>query len=230
MWKIEFNKNTNRDFDLLATRPNMPCTSFKKEFINIPGRDGSLCINSKQIEDISISIKFHFVCGRNEWQEKFRLAKKWLLSGGKELVFDDDRGYFYKVKNVTIGTAERKVKQVGEFEVQFLCDGAQYLEDGKYEIECSKVGYNPGIFSKPIYKITGEGVCTLSVNDKSMIANVSGNIIIDTELMLAYREDGTSQNTAVKGNYEELYLQEGDNVITVSEGFECKVIPRWRCL
>ena len=230
MWEIEFNKNTNRDFDLLATRPNMPCTSFKKEFINIPGRDGSLCINSKQIEDISISIKFHVVCGRNEWQEKFRLAKKWLLSGGKELVFDDDRGYFYKVKNVTIGTAEREVKQVGEFEVQFLCDGAQYLKDGKDEIEYSKVGYNPGIFSKPIYKITGEGVCTLSVNDKTMIANVSGNIVIDTELMLAYREDGTSQNTAVKGNYEDLYLQEGDNVITVSEGFECKVIPRWRCL
>lgn len=230
MWELEFNNNTNREFDILATRPNMPCTSFKKEFINIPGRDGSLCINSREIEDISISIKFHFVCERNKWQEKFRLAKKWLLSGGKELVFKDDLDYFYKVKNVTIGTAEREVKQVGEFEVQFLCDGAQYSKDGKKEIDYLEVSYNAGIFSKPIYIITGEGVCTLTVNGKTVTANIGQNLTIDTERMISYREDGVLQNTAIKGNYEDLYLQEGDNEITVTDGFECKVIPRWRCL
>lgn len=230
MWQLEFNNETNENYEILATRPKIPCSSFKKEFKNVPGRDGALCITSKEIEDIAISVKFHFVCKRNDWMKKFRKAKKWLLSNGKELEFSDDPDFFYRVKNVTIGVAEREVKEVGEFEAAFLCYGAQYYKDGKYKVDYTKIRYNPGIFSQPIYLITGEGACTLTVNGKSITADVAQNLTIDTERMIAYREDGTLQNTAISGNYEDLYLQEGENTITITNGFECKVIPRWRCL
>ena len=63
-----------------------------------------------------------------------------------------------------------------------------------------------------------------------MTANVEQNLAIDTELMLAYREDGTLKNAEVTGNYRDLYLQEGENEITVTSGFEMKVIPNWRRL
>lgn len=71
---------------------------------------------------------------------------------------------------------------------------------------------------------------TLTVNGKKVTANVGQNLTIDTELMMAYREDGTIQNTALTGDYEELFLQPGDNTITFSSGFIVSIVPRWRIL
>nr|DAD92870.1 MAG TPA: Primase C terminal 2 (PriCT-2) [Siphoviridae sp. ctNyC15] len=42
-----------------------------------------------------------------------------------------------------------------------------------------------------------------------------------------YREDGVLNNTAITGDYENLYLQEGLNEISVSSGFTAEVIPKW---
>ena len=90
--------------------------------------------------------------------------------------------------------------------------------------------FNPYYISHPDYIITGEGVCVLTVNGKSMRANTGQNLTINTDLMIAYRLDGTMQNTAVTGDYQDMYLKEGDNQISVSSGFVLKVIPNWRSL
>ena len=82
----------------------------------------------------------------------------------------------------------------------------------------------------PIYKITGEGECTLVVNDGKMVANIGQNLTIDTGRKLAYREDGTLSNTSVTGDYDNLILIEGRNKIEITDGFELKVIPNWRRL
>ena len=198
----------------------------------IPGRAGTLSVRTGKYTDTTIKCVLEFVSEEVEdFGEKLDTIKKWLMKS-KSISFTDNEDNFWVVKKVDLNEIKRKYGFFGNVTVVFTCETFSYLKAGNYElpIEGVKKLYNKGVFSQPIYKITGEGICTLSVNDKTMTANVSGNIIIDTELMLAYREDGTSQNTAVKGNYEDLYLQEGDNVITVSEGFECKVIPRWRCL
>ena len=62
-----------------------------------------------------------------------------------------------------------------------------------------------------------------------MTANVGQNLIIDTDRMIAYRSDGTLNNTKVSGNYEDLYLKPGENSVEFSGG-TLKVIPNWRCL
>ena len=90
--------------------------------------------------------------------------------------------------------------------------------------------FNPYEISHPIYKIYGEGQCELNVNGNVISANVGQNLIIDTERKLAYREDGTLRNTNVTGNYEELFLQERENKIMITDGFELKIVPNWRCL
>ena len=74
-----------------------------------------------------------------------------------------------------------------------------------------------------------EGMCTLTVNGNTMTANVGQNLTIDTDRMIAYRSDGTLNNTQVTGNYEDMYLLNGENEISFSGG-ELKVIPNWRCL
>lgn len=87
--------------------------------------------------------------------------------------------------------------------------------------------YNPWSESHPIFKISGEGVCKITVNGKEVSANVGQNLLINTNLMQAYREDGALNNTAITGDYENLYLQEGLNEISVSSGFAAEVIPKW---
>ena len=103
------------------------------------------------------------------------------------------------------------------------------LKDFKSQIrKCSKCGICQA--DCPIYKITGNGPCTLTVNGKTMTATVTDNISIDTERMITYDSSGNLKNTSVSGNYEDLYLQPGENTVTVSSGFTCTVIPNWRCL
>ena len=48
--------------------------------------------------------------------------------------------------------------------------------------------------------------------------------------MIAYRTDGTMQNTSLTGDYEDLYLIEGENKVSITSGFVLKIIPNWRYL
>ena len=110
----------------------------------------------------------------------------------------------------------------------FTCEGYAYNLDGQRETDTLTL-YNPYSVSHPVYYITGEGVCEIAVNDKSMTADVGQNLVIDTDKCISYRVDGTMMNTAVTGDYENLYLQEGENVVTVTDGFTVSIVPGWRC-
>lgn len=212
-------------------RPSIPTPEANIEYITIPGRDGSMTIRDGTLKDIVVSVPFIFKTQPNLFAEKFRNAKAWLMAKGSgRLCFSDDPDVFYKARNVVIGENERTVKKVGEFTAEFTCHGCQYLVDGQKEYTLDAVEYNPYFVSHPVYKIEGEGVCQLTVNGNTMRANVGQNLIIDTELMIAYREDGSLANTDVLGDYDELYLREGENRIDITSGFALKVIPNWRCL
>ena len=104
-----------------------------------------------------------------------------------------------------------------------------YLQTGTKEQQLSALLNNPGERCWPVYKIAGEGMCTVTVNGKQIKANIGQNLTIDTERKLAYRTDGTMQNTSVSGNYEDMALNPGKNSISVTGGFALTAIPNWRC-
>ena len=81
--------------------------------------------------------------------------------------------------------------------------------------------------SKPIYTINGEGICTLTVNNNSVTVNVGQSIIINTEKELVYKNDSSMTNIST-GKYKDLYLLEGNNTVTVSNGFTLSIVPNWR--
>lgn len=229
---IEYNKMLGSNLGIYATRyPAIPAAAERIEEIDIPGRNGKLHVRRKCFEETVIPVEFNYIGKEELWNEKWRKAKEWLSEMNSELSFGDDPEFFYRISRVAIGTNERTSRRTGRFNASFVVkDGLMYYRSGNRPIDYTKLLSNPGIFSQPIYLITGEGTCTLTVNGKSITADVAQNLTIDTERMIAYREDGTLQNTAISGNYEDLYLQEGENTITITNGFECKVIPRWRCL
>ncbi len=230
MFDLDFKGEKASDYGIkVAYRPNIPAPEKNFEIITIPGRDGSLIVSDNTYSDIQIEPEMNFIISPESWGVKFRQIKQWLQGSGK-LKFSDDASVFYKCKNVNIGVVERRIKESGEFTPVFLCDPFTYIESGTLEYNAQDLKLNPYDISKPVYKITGEGVCTLTVNGNEMTANVGQNLTIDTDLMIAYREDGILQNTAVTGEYENMYLKAGENEINISNGFELKIIPNWRCL
>lgn len=228
---IVYNDKTNLDVNLLIqTRPSKPAPEMEYEEIQVPG--GEVLYKEKGYRDIEIPIAFNFASKyANEWDKDFRKIKKWLLSKiDNKLIFSDDLEYFYRVKKVSIETPERLLKRIGRFTVVFTCEAYSYEIKGSKEVPISAFMFNDGILTKPIYKVTGEGLLTLNVNGKIVKANVGQNLIIDTNLGLCYRSDGSINNIALSGVYEDLYLQEGGNTFEWTSGFNIDIIPNWRCL
>lgn len=229
---IEFDGIMASSLKLLVKEyPEIPAPVERVEEKEIPGRSGKLRIKSGTFEPTEIPVGFNYIGETRLWNEQWRKAKKWLAGEEKELSFMDDPNFFYKISRVELSGNERLSRKIGNFTGTFITkDGLSYMRSGKQEMDIENAKYNPGILSHPEYIITGDGVCTLTVNGKTMQINVSGDITINTDLMISYRSDKTQQNTSVKGKYEDLYLKEGKNDISITDGFTCKIKPNWRCL
>lgn len=199
------------------------------EEIEIEGR-GKL-YRERFLDDISIEVEFNFISSKSKWNDSFRKAKTWINNFNEnKLKFSDDLGYFYRVNKVEISTSERVYKKLGKFTVTFTCEPYMYLEDGTRAIALPTLLYNFYEKTQPIYVVEGEGLFSMQINGKEIKANVGQNLTIDTKLGLCYRKDGTMQNTALTGNYEDMYLQNGENTFSYTSGFKVSIIPNWRCL
>ena len=230
MYSVSFKKENCLTYGILPVRrPNIPAPEEEIEEVEIPGRDGVLTISKKVYKPISIEVEFNFMRKPDDWGTAFRKAKKWLKGSGN-LEFSDDAHYLYKTYYCKITDTERTSQKIGTFTAEFVCDPYMYPKEGQREKTIEEVLYNPYETSHAIYIIKGEGMCTISVNGKEVKANVGQNLTINTDLMIAYREDGTLQNTEIDGEYEDLYLQEGENQISTTEGFQISIVPNWRCL
>lgn len=230
-YEVSYKNENNRQHGILPVRrPSIPAPERRVAETEIEGRDGVLLEDGETWGPIVISVEFNFMAPPERWGEVYREAKKWLLKDTGNMQFADDPHYFYKVLSCRITDSERTSRKIGKFTAEFTCDPYTYMMSGLHELDPEEEIFNYGEISHPVYKITGNGYCTLAVNGKTMKAIVVQNLTIDTDLMITYQEDGEMKNASVIGNYEDLYLQEGDNEISITEGFELKIIPNWRCI
>ena len=223
---IVYNNKTNLDVNLLVlTRPSKPSSVMEYEERKVPG--GKTLYIEKGYKDIDIPVSFNFM-SKYSWDKDFRIIKNWLLrKENNKLKFSDDLEVYYKVNKVTIDTPERIMKKIRKFEVIFTCEPYVYIDEGEREL--STILYNNYLVSKPIYRIVGEGYLTLNINNKVIKANVGQELIIDTDKGLCYRE-GIVNNVALEGKYEDMYLLEGENTFSWTNGFKIYILPNWRCL
>lgn len=232
MWgyDIEYAGELAEDYDIyIIERPDVPVPEIDREQITIPGRDGDLYMSDKTVKDIQIHINMNFMTEPDRWGEKFREAKAWLLGNQTGILrLSDDQEWFYRVKKVSIGTSERTCKEIGKFQAVFVCSGYTYREDGATSHTIEDVKRNNWEKCQPIYVIKGDANCTLTVNGKPFKVNVGQKCRIDTERQLTYRDDGQLANADVKGDYEDLYLQGGENTIEITPGVALEIIPNWR--
>lgn len=226
---ILYNNETNLDFNLSITeRPSKPFPEMECETVKVPG--GRTLYIEKGYKDIEISVSFNFKSKKTtEWDKDFRTIKKWLSGNiNNKLKFADDLEVYYKVNSVVIDSLERKNDKVGgKFSVTFTCEPFVYIDE--VEIELNTVLYNDYLISKPIYRIVGEGYLTLNINNKTIKANVGQELVIDTDKGLCYRE-GIIDNVALEGRYEDMYLLEGENTFSWTNGFKIYILSNLRCL
>lgn len=228
MFRVTFKgEDSERHSIIPVRRPDIPAAEENIKEIRVPGRDGVLTISEGTYKQIVIPIEFNFMSDPDEWGNTYRRAKKWLTGSGK-LIFSDDAGHFYKALYCKITDTERKSYRIGMFTAEFTCDPYAYRVEGEKEIQAAGEIYNPWARCCPIYRIAGEGLCEISVNGKIFRANIGQEIIIDSERMLAYKNDGTSRNTDANGDYSDLWLIPGDNTISVTPGFSISMQPGWR--
>ena len=233
MYEITYRSISTSDMGVYVEhRPDVPASIERVDKVTIPGRDGDFLIRENGWEDIEIEGEMAFRTQADQWFSRWRSVKRWLTGNGK-LVFADDASFFYWVKNVTVSEAERELRKHGRFRVTFLCEAFHYDVEGAELAALPASGKleNPyELPAYPIYQITGEGNCVLTVNDYELTANVGQNLMIDTKRQIAYRIDGTPQNTLVTGEYDKLLLPSGESEIAISSGFTLKIQPNWRCI
>lgn len=225
---IIFNNETNLDVNtMIEKRPSKPAPKMEYETVKVPG--GRTLYIEKGYDDIEIPIEFNFISkDATEWDTDFRIIKKWLLTSiDNKLKFSDDLDVYYRVNSVVIDTPERVIRKAGRFTVIFVCEPYVYIDEDELELESCL--YNDYLVSKPIYRIVGNGYLTLNINNKIIKANVGQELIIDTNKGLCYK-DGVINNVALEGKYEDMFLLEGENTFSWTNGFEIYITPNLRCL
>ena len=215
----------------VTRRPNIPAPEPNGTWVQIAGKDGAVFQWDGTYKDIEIPIPLNFVRARQYWMETYREIKAWIRGAGP-LVMGDDPGWFYKCKSARINDTKRTVWVGGELDARFICDPYEYLAGAQSFLDKEEALINPYAPAKPKYKIEGQGSCALTVNGNVASVEVSGTIILDTDRMVAYTEDGTISNSAFDAgsNYEKLWLPTGQNDIEITQGFNLEIAPCWRSL
>ena len=227
MYWIDYNGHRNREFGIeVASRPAIPAPQLRGEYVSIAGRDGSLLVTDEVYEDITIDVPMNFVNKPYHLADNYRRAKGWLRGNGKLRMFDDP-DVFYRVKAAGI-IDNIRFKRGQKFTASFVCDPYCYFDSGLAPIGPGEI-LNPGDIALPKYRLTGNGTVSLTVNEHIVTAIVSGALIIDRDLMIAYTDDKTVVNTATAGDFIPLALQPGMNTVEVSGG-DVEIIPNWRML
>lgn len=222
---LTFNDQNTLDHNIAITGyPEISGGEIQYDTTAVAGREGELVGRDKYKSNITIKIPLA-VIGKFTHQ-RFFVIREW-LSGSGILKISDSPETFYRVIKTKIEGATRPSRKHGELTATFLCEPYEYREDGNIEYAPEDITVNPYSPCCPVYKITGEGVCTLTVNGNTMSANVGQDLTIDTKLMIAYREDGQMQNTAITGDYEDMRLPTGAVKISITDGFNLRVVPNW---
>lgn len=228
---ITFNGVTSATQKVIITAPPMITHStLTTEEYSIPGRDGNLYGANPYRTSAQITVKMALATDRtfssnvSKYQTQWRSVRKWLQGTGKLIIGDAPDSYF-EVQKITINTDERVILNYGNLEVQFTVFPYEFLNSGD---SAASSFTNDGDASMPLYKLTGSGSGTLTVNGNTMQYTIdsTGVLYIDTRRMIAYNGSNQNANSQLNGDYEKIRMKSGSNTISASVG-TLSVYPKW---
>lgn len=223
--------HTGKDFGfILEEYPVIPNAELVYNSYEIPGRDGELVEAKGYRKNILITPTLSLIAEEENqihYNEYIRNAQRWLFGSGW-VRFSDLIDTKFRVLKIYHDGSERETPIYGRISPSFLCEPYEYKVDGFSQFPIASVTYNPYDVCKPIYRITGEKTGTLTVNGNPITINVGQNLTIDTAKQITYRsDDDTLVMSGITGNYEDMWLDNGNVSITITSGLTATVEPRW---
>ena len=230
MVNIKYNTKKPEDFGArLASKPVLTPSDIRQTVQDIVGH-GDLYELDMYRGTAQWNILIHMKS--SEWLKDIRKVRQW-LSGTGVLEFSETSDSYYEVLQVAITEQPRKSEDYGRLNSIFYVYPYEFLKSGNTAIIIAGVGAieddveNKADMSKPLYHISGTGSGVLGVNGNSMSFTVNEELFIDTRRFYTYDENSAPADDKVSGDYEGLYLPTGDNEITITEGFDLEMYPRW---
>lgn len=220
-----FNNISSEDYLMVNKLPPIIKSTKDIEKIEIQGRDGFLTQDNETyrstIKTVECTImdlnNIDFICS---W-----------LDGSAQVIFSNEPDKIYKATITNQIEFKKVAVTFHTLIIQFECQPHKYSIDNN-PIVLSSPGtiFNPGTaISKPIIKIYGTGSIDLSINSNGIhLANVVDYVVIDSELMDAYK-DTVLKNNDMNGDFPILIV--GDNEISwIGSVAKVEITPNWRWL
>lgn len=206
----------------LASKPVLTHSTKNRNTWTIPNRNGDLLETKFGRSNASWDVLIHMK--NSTWAKNKRAITKW-LSGTGSLIMSDTTDSFYEVLDVAIVEDFKLAEDYGRIRATFTVYPYEFLTSGETGITSFPITNNAEE-SQPLYKIAGTGSGTLTVNNKTMTYTVNGVLYIDTRRWIAYDGSNNDKDSAINGDYENLYLKEGSNTISATTG-TLTVYPKW---
>lgn len=226
------NKDSFTDYGIIIEkRPLIPKPQRNIQYIEVPGRSGSLKVDDASYKDIIIPIQCSFK--DDNVADKADAIKAWLNYGEGQLILSNQTDKYYIAHVSDQFDISQEYKIFGQFLVNFRCQPFKYstVNNVITLIDSGTVTNIGTIESEPILVVTGSGDITLTINEANIhLTAVDGHITIDSVLKDAYKET-ILLNSKMLGDFP--ILQPGDNSISWSGSgtvTSIQITPNWRWL
>lgn len=224
------NKNSFTDYNVVVgSLPVISKPQRNIEYIEIPGRSGSLKVDYETYNDIVIPL----ICSFRDTDVpgKADEIKAWLNGSEGQLIFSNQTDRYYLAHVADSFDIAQEFRVFGKFQVNFRCRPFKYAVTNTPVIltEAGTID-NPGnVDSEPVILVTGSGSITLAINGVNIIlADVDGYVTVDSVLKDSYK-DTVLKNSKMTGEFP--VLVPGENTISwTGTVTSVQITGNWRWL
>ena len=230
---ISFGGEVSTNYGMVVLEPPVRDVPVRQQTVfNIPGRNGSVIFQDKTFNDTVRTYKVgvfedtQYDSGgqavSGSLAERIAAISSWLNSkDGYQMLSDNFEPDYYRMAYYSGGNDwVDKLTMYGEAELTFTCKAQRFLTPTVNMITSSPATIkNPTKFeSKPLIKITATNqTVSVTINGKTITAEVADYIYIDCELMNAYRLATENKNDKISGDFPT--IAPGNNTVTITGTF-----------
>lgn len=202
------------------------------QFVSVPGRNGSLLLDSGHYKDVEASYELFFLDGRRAWE--YRAALSGVLGYARlENTFEPGEYRMAYVKGPVqvemAGGRERHAR----VRVTFGCKPQRFLASGDWPREFTATDpgalWNPcDVASEPLIRIYGTGEAGIGEGTVTVTAHGKEYVDVDSAVQDCYfGAENLNKFVTLSGNAFPL-LQPGANGVRLGEGVQKIIVyPRW---
>ena len=228
---FQFNGVNCLDFGVRVSGPGTFVKPQRSaETVAIPGRNGTLELDNKRYDNVTITYSAFIVDRFDTNYEGF--AAYMLSQKGYKRLEDTYHPDHFRLARYTGGLAPEMTtrNREGIFEITFDCKPQFFLKEGERmrELTSGQTILNPTLYdAKPIFKVYGTGTLTIGTVGITVTAS-AGYTILDCDAGEAYDGSG-SRNQYIQNvnSYDYPTLKPGNNTISWTGFSKVELTPRW---